>query len=342
MLARAEKMEIASTQLRLKLADGFFMLGDDDRAATLYLEEVDKLGDLPLLREVVRARLTDIYMRSRDRKHAVEQLQAILRSDPSNAQAYYYLGNIAYDEKRWADAADYLKKALIFSPDLEQAYYDLASVQIADDKAADALATLEKARTKFPQSFALEYLSGVALTEQKDYNNAINHFTTAEVIAKATDPGLLTKIFYFQAGTAFEQNGNLAEAEECFGKCLKLDPDFADTLNYLGYMWTEHGTNLDKAREMIGKALKAEPKNPAYIDSMGWVLFKLDRPKEALDYEIKAVELAEKPDAILYDHLGDIYAALHQMDRAREAWRKSLAVEPNDQIRQKLESNKTN
>ena len=40
----------------------------------------------------------------------------------------------------------------------------------------------------------------------------------------------------------------------------------------------------------------------------------------------------------MYDHVGDIYAALKQLDHAREAWRKSLALEPNDEVRKKLES----
>ena len=59
-----------------------------------------------------------------------------------------------------------------------------------------------------------------------------------------------------------------------------------------------------------------------YLDSLAWVLFKLNQPQEALSYAFQAVELSEAPDATVYDHLGDIYAALQQMDKAREAWRK--------------------
>jgi tetratricopeptide (TPR) repeat protein len=71
---------------------------------------------------------------------------------------------------------------------------------------------------------------------------------------------------------------------------------------------------------------------------MGWVLFKLNRPREALDYLLQAIEEARRPDAALYDHLGDVYAALNQHDHAAEAWRKSLSVEPNRQIQQKLDA----
>jgi len=103
-------------------------------------------------------------------------------------------------------------------------------------------------------------------------------------------------------------------------------------------MWAEHDRKLDEARVLIEKAVKAEPKNAAYLDSLGWVLYKLRQPKEALGYTLKAVELSEEPDATLFDHLGDIYAALNERQKARDAWTKSLAVEANDQIRKKLES----
>ena len=101
-------------------------------------------------------------------------------------------------------------------------------------------------------------------------------------------------------------------------------------------MWAERGEKLDQARDLIGKALKAEPKNAAYLDSMAWVLLKLHQPKAALDYILKAVQFSDEADATLYDHLGDIYAALGQKDKARQAWNKSLSLEANDSIRKKL------
>ena len=136
-----------------------------------------------------------------------------------------------------------------------------------------------------------------------------------------------------------ERKGDYAQAEKYFQKCLVLSPDFAEAMNYLGYMWTEHGEKLDQARELIEKALKAEPKNAAYLDSMAWVLFKQKQPQEALPYALKAAELSEKPDATVFDHIGDIYEALKQPEKAREAWRKSVSLEPSEGISKKIEAN---
>jgi tetratricopeptide (TPR) repeat protein len=170
----------------------------------------------------------------------------------------------------------------------------------------------------------------------KEYTNALEHFTTAEIVAKATETNRLTYHFYFELGAAHERAGKIPESERYFESCLSMKPEFPPALNYLGYMWAERGTNLARAREFIEKAVKMDPTNAAYLDSLGWVLFKQGHTKEALEPIRKAVELNEEPDATLYDHLGDIYSALKQPDKAREAWRKALEIEPSKELEKKL------
>lgn len=336
VLTRAVALQPADPQTRLRLADGLHQLGDPKRAAEIYLPLLGHLEDLPMVQENVRAKLAEIYLRSDDRARARVQLEAIARNDPANPQVYYFLGSIAYDDKRWADAAEQLKKTVLLSPNFERAYYDLAAAQLAGDDAAGALHTMEQMRARFPQNFLGEYLSALAQARQKNYLEALKHYVSAEIIAKAGEPKRLTAEFYFEVGTAHERKGDLAEAEKCFERALVMKPEFPEAQNYLGYMWAERGEKLERARDLIEQALKAEPKSPAYLDSMGWVLFKLNQPKEALVYILKAVELNEEADATLYDHLGDIYAALDEPDKAREAWRKSLAVEDSEIVRKKL------
>ncbi len=336
-LNRAAKLGVGTPLLRLRLADGFNLLGESAKAAQLYLEVLKQPPDLPLVQERVRANLTAIYLRGSDHKGAAEQLRAILRGDPTNPQAHYYLGRLALEDKNPAEAIDHLSKAIMLSPDLESGYYFLALAQIEVNQTSEALATLDRARQKFAQSFDLEFYTALAYSRQKAYAEALRHYVTAEIIAQATDPQRLREGFYFQLGATCERKGDYAQAEKYFEKCLQLAPDFADALNYLGYMWAEHGMNLEKARDLIEKALKAEPKNAAFLDSMAWVLFKLNQPAEALPYALKAAELSEKPDATVHDHIGDIYHALKQTEKAREAWSKSLSLEPNEEVRKKLE-----
>jgi tetratricopeptide (TPR) repeat protein len=338
VLERAADLDLAGPQLRLRLADGLNLAGDSTNAARIYIQLLNRYIDVPALREEVRAKLADIYVRSNDAEKAKEQLQAIIRDDPANATAYYFLGELAYDAKNLPEAEDYFRKSLLLFEDFPKVYYELAEVQINLDHAKAALKTLEQAHKKFKDNFTSEFLTGLAYNRDKDYTNAVNHYVAAEVQARASsEQSLLTKYFYFQEGAAYERKGDFEQAERCFDKAIELEPEYPEALNYLGYMLADRGVKLERARAMIEKAVKLEPKNAAYLDSLGWVLYKLNQPQEALPPELKAVECSPEPDATLYDHLGDIYAALKQPDKAQDAWRKSLSVEPNEEIRKKLE-----
>ncbi len=341
VLGRAEALRPTDPQLRLRLADGLYHLGETQRATKLYLSLVEQFEEIPLVRDNIRSRLADIYLRGDDPQAARTQLEAIVRDDPSNAQAYYFLGSLAYDGKRWAEAVGYFQKTLLFSPNFERAYFDLAAAQLATGDPAGVLLTLWQRAGKFRANFLSEYLAALAEGRQKNYEAALKHFTTAEVIAQADEPQRLTAEYYFEVGIAFERKGDHVPAAKYFERALELKPEFPEAQNYLGYMWAERGEQLERARGLIAKALIAEPKSAAYLDSMGWVLFKLNKPQEALDYLLQAIALSEEPDATLFDHLGDIYLTLRESDKAREAWRKSLAVEASEGILQKLNSSKT-
>jgi tetratricopeptide (TPR) repeat protein len=337
VLDRAVKLDPTNPRLVLKLADNYNALGAATNAAQVYLKLLGKYGELPTLRNDIHARLAEIYLRDRDPSKAREQLEAIVKDDPANGQAFYYLGSMAYEEKKLPEAVDYFQKALRFSDDLEDAYYDLAGAQINLDKPQDALATLERARAKFPGSFNVEFVSGLAYVRAKDFTNAVRSFDAAEQLGRTSDSNRLTGYFYFETAAAHERKGDFDRAEQLFEKSLKLEPDMPEALNYYGYMLADRGVKLDKARGLIEKALKQEPDNAAYLDSLGWVLYKLGKPELGLEQIQKAIAHSEEPDATIYEHLGDIYARLKQDDKAREAWRKSLNLEPNEEIKKKLD-----
>lgn len=336
VLERASELPIPNPAMRVALAEQWFQLGDTENAAKVYLEVLKTLSGTPGLRDRVHARLSEIYLRAQDLQKATEQLQALVKADPANPMPHYFLGAIAMEQRKPAEAVDHLSRTVLLKPDFEQAYYDLANAQISSDKSSDALATLDEARKRFQESFVSEFLRAVAFTRQKAYEDAVRKYTAAEIIARATDPKRLNHFFHFQFGAACERKGDYAEAEKHFTRCIELAPDFSEALNYLGYMWAEQGTNLARAKELIEKALKAEPKNGAYLDSLGWVLHKMGDHAQALTYIQQAIEVSAEPDATLFDHLGDIYAALGDKSKAREAWRKSLEVEENAGIRRKL------
>lgn len=332
LFIRASGMENTNLLSLQRLAQGFMFSGETKRAAEIYVKMLEQDSELMGVREA----LAELYLRDNNPKGAAEQLKEIIRDSPTNPQAYYFLGAIAYEEKKFDEALENYRKAMLLGLDTQQIYFDIAAAQLAQQKPREALDTLQKARRRYRQSFVGEFYSALCYMRLKEYTNALGHFTAAEVIAKSTETNRLTHGFYFELGAAHERAGKIPESEKYFEQCLSMSPDFPPALNYLGYMWAERSTNLVRAKDMIERALKADPTNAAYLDSLGWVLFKQGDVKAALEPIRKAIELNEEPDATLYDHLGDIYAALNQREKAREAWRKALEIEPSKVIEQKL------
>jgi protein O-mannosyl-transferase len=171
---------------------------------------------------------------------------------------------------------------------------------------------------------------GTALDEKGQTDEAINQYQEALRLK----PDFV--IAHYNLGTTLVEIGQTDGAISQYQEVLRLNPDFAKACNNLGYLWATRGENLDEAQAMIERAVKLEPKNAEFLDSLGLVLLKLTRPREALEYQLRAIEYVGKPDASLYDHLGDIYAALKLREQAGEAWRKSLSVEPNPEIEKKV------
>lgn len=338
VLDAAVKLEPKGQQLVIRLAELWSFTGEYKRAAELYVKLLERFPNQAILRN----RIVELYLRANDLKAAQAQLDALVRDQPTNPLAHYFLGAIAAEQRDWDKAVEFYEKTILLNEgaktEFEPVYYDLAGVLITRDDPEDALKLLAKARAKFKTTFLLEFYSALAHSRSKDYAASIKHFTAAELLAKRDEPERLTGLFFFQVGTAYERHKDFKQAENYFRQALKLAPDFAEALNYLGYMWAERGENLTEAKELIEKAVKQEPENAAFLDSMAWVLFKLKQPKEALDWQLKALKHQKEPDATLHDHLGDIYLALKEPQKARDQWEKSLAIEPNEDIQKKLKA----
>jgi tetratricopeptide (TPR) repeat protein len=333
LLDRAAALQPETPGLRLKLADGFRLHGATEKAAALYLKLLEQSPRMPTVRE----KLTEMYLRGGDRKAAAKQLKELIRDNPTNVQGYYLLGVIASEEKQAEEAVENFEKTLLLNPDFQEAYYDLAGVKINSQKPEEAIALLRRARERFGATFVTEFYTGMAYSSMKQYPEALKALTSAELLAKATDTNRLTHVFYFQVGTVHERNKDFDQAATYFQRALELEPDFADALNYLGYMWADLGIHLTEARGLIERAVKLEPDNAAFLDSLGWVLFKLKQPKEALKHLEKSASLLKEPDATIFDHIGDVHLALKNFEQAREAWKKALEIEATEAIRTKLE-----
>jgi tetratricopeptide (TPR) repeat protein len=341
LLDTAVSMNFSSDHLWQRTADLYQRLGEPKKAAEIYERLLSaSASDASADKQSLRQQLAQIYLEADDKTNALKELQAIVRDDPTSfPNAWFALGEIAQQDDKFADASDDFQNAIRAKPELEPAYYELALAQANQHQTVDALKTLDLARARFSNGFRYEFYSGLVQREAKNFPEAIRHFAEAETVAKTVNPALLDKSFYFEVGAAYERNHQYPEADQYLQKAIDLDPDFAEALNYLGYMLADRGEQLERARSLVERAIKLDPKNGAFLDSMGWTLFKLNQPDQALPWMLKAVAASPEPDATVLDHLGDVYMGLRQVDKALDAWKKSLSVEPNDDIKKKLDLN---
>ena len=332
VLAQVRALKPEDPGISLRLADRYVQLGQADQSEAVLRELQERAPRNP----AALSRLAELYLRSGRIPEASRQLEALRKIDPANPVTYYFLGVVALQEKEFERARNHFERAILLNPALEPAQTDLAVALLSLQRPEDAVAVLDRARKEVPPSFRLEYLSGVARSQLKRFDEALEAYSAAETLGATNQPPLTDHRFYFQVGALLERKGDEVKSIEYLEKSLELKPDFDEALNHLGYMWAEKGKNLPRARAMIEQALQAEPENPAYMDSMGWVLFRLGRYPEALEWLIKARQRLTEPDATVLDHLGDAAAASGRWDLAREAWAASLKVESSASIAKKL------
>ena len=133
-----------------------------------------------------------------------------------------------------------------------------------------------------------------------------------------------------------EKLGDIDGAEQSVREALRREPENPTVLNFLGYLLADHNRRLDEALGMIRRAVEKDPDNGAFVDSMGWVYYRLGRLQDARKELERAVNLTGG-DAVVHEHLGDVYKDLRLLDLARDQYRKSLARDAaNNRVRTKL------
>ncbi len=131
------------------------------------------------------------------------------------------------------------------------------------------------------------------------------------------------KDVWFTRGAMFERQKKLEPAETEFRKVLKVDPDYALAWNYIGYMLADRNQRLQEALGLINKALDKDPGNGAYLDSLGWVYFRLGRLPEAEANMRTAVEKTPH-DPTVHDHMAQVLMGESKVREAIAQWQLSL------------------
>lgn len=191
-------------------------------------------------------------------------------------------------------------------------------------RAEDALALL-RPRLKGDASDFEEYLfmANIFMAAGKG-TEAVEAARKALSLASAEDPTQTTNAL-IMLSSAQERAGDTKGAEATLRQVLAKDSNNPTALNNLGYFLAEHDQKLEEARDMIERAVRAEPQNSSFLDSLGWVYYKLGKLKEAERYLSDAAR-RNPTSATIQEHLGDLFKKLGQQEKAVASWRKALSL----------------
>ena len=293
-------------------------------------------------------RLGNIYKETNRPQQALEAFQKMvdLGSD-EGSRGYQEVIDVYRDQKQWSDALKTAEEATKKYPDDKNLKLTLA-LQLADDGKGDQGVELAKSVIKGNPDDRDTYvfISNIyaRLKRWKDAEDAL--VEADKLAARPEEKGYIQ----FAQGALYERQKKYDQAEQAFRQVLKTDPNNGMTLNYLGYMMADHNAHLEEALTMIRHAVELDPQNAAYLDSLGWVYFKLGNYDEAEDNLRRAVE-KQPNDPTIQDHLGELYAKTGKLklatvhwERALDEWNRSLAADVDQtdvtRVQKKLESAK--
>jgi tetratricopeptide (TPR) repeat protein len=145
------------------------------------------------------------------------------------------------------------------------------------------------------------------------------------------------KWVHYYLATVNDALGNSDETESHLRKCLQFDPDDPNVMNFLAYHLAEQNHDLGEARKLLERALLIEPENGFYLDSLGWVYYRLGEGAKAVELIERAIRNMPSDDGILRGHLGDAYFMVGDKEKAIAEWERAIRLDPSlEEIRKKL------
>lgn len=360
----AERLNPDNGGTKLALANYYKETGDsvayDNKVYEALLSEDFILEDkLSLLGEYLQKLLDD----KSDTSRGDHLFSVIMEQYPHEPKVLDLAARYSGAKGDFKDAEEQIGYAIDLDPSNIDYWGQLVRYYLADTKPQEAMAAYEKAVTHAEPSETLTLMYASAATMAENFEKAEKAYADLihEIIPdlpltdSIKDPKAreiltyegLAKMssLYNMLGDMYYQSGSQEKAYKAYDNSLYFLSTNPMTLNNYAYFLSENGGDLDKAEEMSRKSIEQEPDNDTYLDTYAWVLFKRKEYKEALEYQRKAMEAAEKNGTIenseFYSHLGDILFMNHQPEEAVENWKKALKLEPDNELLKKKVAHKT-
>lgn len=267
-----------------------------------------------------------LYIDTRDMKQAEQHLKKLLKLDQRVDVANYYLGRIAQSKEKKKLAISYYVR--VTSGD----YAFDSRIRIAmlfaqlgrEQESLQQLDVLAEQQTDWSRRVRVYLAEGEILRRLHRYKEGFEMYSRA-LIQKPDDPDLL----YARALLA-EKVDRVDITEADLLKVLSTEPENANALNALGYTLADRTTRLNEALGYIKRAAELVPDDPAILDSLGWVSYRLGKMDEALKWLAQA--FAKLEDAEIAAHYGEVLWENNQRDKAKQVWKRGRELDPKHPV----------
>ncbi len=290
---------------------------------------------------------------------AREQFLILHEQQPSDAEILYSLALVEKDLGELTSAAEHFTLLLSRKQYTSSARYFLGEIAQAQNLHEQALEHYKQ--VKSGQNYinavikATEVLNEMGRTEEasnfvKTQQTAATgtaleslYMLEADIYSKsgqmnAAEKALTTGIQQFPDSTRllyaramlYAQIDYISAAEKDLKAVLHLVPENAAALNALGYTLADRTDRYQEAYGYIKQAYALTPDDPAVIDSMGWIAYRLGRYDEALANLRRAMEAL--PDHEIAAHLGEVLWVTGQEQEAVKVWKRGLELDPNSTV----------
>ncbi|QVM96034.1 tetratricopeptide repeat protein [Pseudomonas sp. SORT22] len=302
------------------------MLVEQDRLADAKAEFVSLVQQYPDDDEL-RYSLALVSLETKDWDEGAGYLEELIARDSHVDAAHLNLGRI-HEERNDPESA--LNEYALVGPgnDYLPAQLRQADILIANGRSAEASRRLAAAREAQP-----DYAIQLYLIEAEALGNNDKDAQAEQVLQQAIKqyPDDLN-LLYTRAMLA-EKRNDLAQMEKDLRSIISREPENAMALNALGYTLADRTSRYAEAKTLIDKAHQITPDDPAVLDSLGWVNYRMGNLDEAERLLRQAIE--RFPDHEVAAHLGEVLWANGKRREARQVWAKGFEAQPDSPILRK-------
>jgi tetratricopeptide (TPR) repeat protein len=324
---QADNLEIPYQQALLEDA-----VGNQDRAIELLqglVKKSERPGDQYTLAEannraLFLEHLGAIYREQRKYEPALQSYRQIVALQGQAARGENLIVETMRQDHQLPQARAELDSALQKYPDDRELHVLRAYVEGELGHVDEAVKQLRALMNNTPADRDLYLNVANVYIQAKQYGDAEQAVNKA--LADSSKPEE-QEYAHFVLGEIYERQKKYDLAEEQFKKVLAADPLNASAANYLGYMLADRGVRLEESVKYIQKALHLEPNNGAYLDSLGWAYYKMNRCDLAEPHLEKAARLMAD-DPTIHEHLGHVYLRMGKEILAEQEWERALKEWP--------------